>query len=162
LVLCYITNIPEKRDIGALQGSVTMEESKRALFCYLDCIELYTPDIQQGIEYYCGSLGLKVLWKSDSAAGLGMREGKTEIVLQNERREQNMDLKVDSVIEAVKEIEKAGGRILYGPFDIAIGKCAVVKDPWDNKYVVLDTTKGTYITDNEGNIIGQNAPSDTL
>jgi predicted enzyme related to lactoylglutathione lyase len=70
-----------------------------------------------------------------------------------------MDIKVDSVVEAVKEIEKAGGQIIYGPFDVPIGKCAVVKDPWNNKYVILDTTKGTYITDSEGNIIGQNKPS---
>lgn len=136
-----------------------MEIPKKSLFSYLDCIELYTPDIQQGIDYYCNNLGLKVLWKSDSSAGLGMNEGKTEIVIQNERKEQNMDIKVDSVIEAVKEIEKAGGQIIHGPFDITIGKCAVVKDPWGNKYVLLDTTKGTYITDNEGNIIGQNEPS---
>ena len=88
--------------------------------------------------------------------GLGMSEGITEIVIQNERKEQNIDIKVDSVVEAVKEIEKAGGQIIYGPFDIRIGKCAVVKDPWNNKYVILDTTKGTYITDNEGNVIGQN------
>ena len=73
----------------------------------MDCIEPYISDIQQGIEYYCNSLGLKVLWKSDSAAGLGMSEGLTEIVIQNERKEQNIDIKVDSVIEAVKEIEKA-------------------------------------------------------
>lgn len=131
---------------------------EKSLFSYLDCIELYTPDIKQGIEYYCGSLGLKVLWKSDTSAGLGMSEGKTEIVIQNERTEQNMDIKVDSVLEAVKEIEKAGGQIIYGPFDVPIGKCAVVKDPWNNKYVILDTTKGTYITDSEGNIIGQNKP----
>ena len=137
-----------------------MSTSKKTLFSYLDCIELYTPDIQQGIDYYCNSLGLKVLWKSDSQAGLGMSEGKTEIVIQNERKEQNIDIKVDSVIEAVKEIENAGGQIIYGPFDIRVGKCAVVKDPWNNKYVILDTTKGTYITDNEGNIIGQNKPSD--
>jgi lactoylglutathione lyase len=137
-----------------------METSKKPLFSYLDCIELYTPDIQQGIEYYCNKLGLKVLWKSDSQAGLGMSEGKTEIVIQNERKEQNMDIKVESVVEAVKEIEKAGGQVIYGPFDVAIGKCAVVKDPWNNKYVILDTTKGTYITDSEGNIIGQNKPSD--
>lgn len=135
-----------------------MNISKKTLFCYLDCVELYTPDIHQGIEYYCNSLGLKVLWKSDSQAGLGMSEGITEIVIQNERKEQNIDIKVDSVIEAVKEIEKAGGQIIYGPFDIRIGKCAVVKDPWNNKYVILDTTKGTYITDNEGNIIGQKTP----
>jgi len=44
--------------------------SKKTLFSYLDCIELYTPDILQGIEYYCNSLGLKVLWKSDSVQDL--------------------------------------------------------------------------------------------
>lgn len=137
-----------------------MDTPKQALFSFLDCIELYTPDMQQGIQYYCGSLGLKVLWKSDSAAGLGMREGMTEIVIQNERREQNVDIKVDSVIAAVRDIEKAGGQIVYGPFDIRIGKCAVVKDPWNNRYVILDSTKGTYITDNEGKIVGQNKPSD--
>jgi lactoylglutathione lyase len=136
-----------------------MDTSKKALLSYIDCIELYIPDLQQGLDYYCHCLGLKVLWKSDSAIGLGMGEGLTEIVLQNERQEQNIDIKVDSVIEAVKEIEKAGGQIIYGPFDIRIGKCAVVKDPWNNKYVILDTTKGTYITDHEGNIIGQNKPS---
>lgn len=141
-----------------LKGSALMDTSKKPLFSHIDCIELYTPDIQQGIEYYCNSLGLKVLWKSASEAGLGMSEGITEIVIQNQRKEQNIDIKVDSVIEAVKEIEKAGGQIIYGPFDIRIGKCAVVKDPWNNRYVILDTTKGTYITDHDGNIIGQNKP----
>jgi lactoylglutathione lyase len=136
-----------------------MDKPQKPLFDYVDCIELYTPDIQQGIKYYCGTLGLKVLWKSDSLVGLGMKEGKTEVVLQNERREMNVDFKVDSVTEAVKDIENAGGQVIYGPFDVAIGKCAVVQDPWGNRYVILDTTKGTYITDDEGNIIGQNSPS---
>ncbi len=130
----------------------------KSIFSYVDCIELYTPDIQKGIDYYCNNLGLKVIWKTESSVGLGMSEGITEVVLQNERKEMNVDFKVESVTEAVKDIEKAGGQILYGPFDIPIGKCAVVKDPWDNKYVILDTTKGTYITDEDGNIIGQNEP----
>src|SRR5690554_6082162 len=77
--------------------------------------------------------------------GLGMGDSKTEIVIQNERTEQFIDIKVDSVMDAAVEIEKAGGQILYGPFDIKIGKCAVVKDPWGNKYVILDHTKGTFI-----------------
>jgi lactoylglutathione lyase len=136
-----------------------MDNAKQAVFRYLDCVELYVPDIQKGIEYYCGGLGLRLLWKRATQAGLGMSEGKTEIVIQNERREQNMDMKVDSVVAAVKAIEKAGGRIVHGPFDIPIGKCAVVEDPWHNKYVILDTTKGTYVTDDEGNIVGRNEPS---
>jgi lactoylglutathione lyase len=130
----------------------------KSIFSYVDCIELYTPDIQKGIDYYCNNLGLKVIWKTESSVGLGMNEGITEVVLQNERKEMNVDFKVESVTKAVKDIEKAGGQILYGPFDIPIGKCAVVKDPWDNRYVILDTTKGTYITDEDGNIIGQNEP----
>ena len=139
-----------------------MDILKQPLFRYMDCIEFYVPNIQQGIEYYCNSLGLRVIWKSDTAAGLGMSEGITEILIQNERKFQSVDIKVDSVAAAVKEIERAGGQIVYGPFDVKIGKCAVVKDPWDNQYVILDTTKGTYITDEEGNIIGQNEPSNMV
>lgn len=39
-------------------------------------------------------------------------------------------------------------------FDIDIGKCAVVQDKWSNRYVILDMTKGQYVTDAEGNIFG--------
>ncbi|WP_102399030.1 VOC family protein [Haloimpatiens massiliensis] len=134
-----------------------MDILKQPLFRNIDCIQLYIPNIQQGIEYYCNSLGLRVIWKSDSAVGLGMSEGITEIVIQNERNTQEIDIKVDSVTDAI--IERAGDQIIYGPFDIKIGKCAVVRDPWNNQYVILDTTKGTFITDNEGNIIGQNEPA---
>lgn len=132
-----------------------MDILKQPLFRNIDCIQLYIPNIQQGIEYYCNSLGLRVIWKSDSAAGLGMRDGITEIVIQNERETQEIDIKVDSVTDAIIEIERAGGQIIHGPFDIKIGRCAVVCDPWNNQYVILDSTKGTFITDNEGNIIGQ-------
>jgi lactoylglutathione lyase len=105
---------------------------------------------------------VRIIWKSDSAVGLGMSEGITEIVIQNESNTQEFDIKVDSVTDAIIAIERAGGQIVYGPFDIKIGECAVVKDPWNNQYVILDATKGTFITDNEGNIIGQNEPSSNI
>ncbi len=84
-----------------------------------------------------------------------MGDKKTEVVIQNEDKWQEVDIKVDSVLKAVEEIKDAGGRIVNGPFDIKIGKCAVIKDPWNNKYVILDDSKGTFITDENGNIIGQ-------
>ncbi len=127
----------------------------KPLFQNIDCLQLYVPDLEAGIDYYCNQLGLKIIWKTKTAVGLGMEKGLAEIVLQNERREMEQDIKVDSVPEAVKKIEQAGGTILSGPFDIKIGQCAVVKDPWGNQYVILDTTKGTFITDDEGNILGQ-------
>lgn len=133
-----------------------MDILRKPLFKYVDCIQFYTPDLQEGMQYYCNSLGMKVIWKSDTSIGLGMSEGITEIVIQNERNAQEIDIKVESVIEAINDIEKAGGQIICGPFDIKIGKCAVVRDPWNNQYVILDSTKGTFITDDEGNIIGHN------
>lgn len=134
-----------------------MKNNHEPVFKNIDCIQFYVPDLQEGIKYYCDNLGLKVIWKTDTSIGLGMADGITEIVLQNERVCQEVDIKVNSVVESIEVIKKAGGQIIYGPFDIKIGKCAVVKDLWENEYVILDSTKGTFITDSDGNIIGQNS-----
>lgn len=128
------------------------------LFKNVDCIEFYVSDLQKGLDYYCSGLGLKVLWRTETAIGLGMANDVAEIVIQNEWERMEVDIKVDSVVDAVERIKAAGGEVVYGPFDIRIGKCAVVRDPWGNRHVILDTTKGTYITDGSGNIIGQAKP----
>ncbi|MFO7881052.1 MAG: VOC family protein [Kosmotogaceae bacterium] len=127
----------------------------KSLFKKVDCIRLYVSDLKKGRKYYEKTLGLKLIWQTEKAVGLGMDEDVTEIVLHNSDRKLEVDFKVDSVIDAIKEIEEAGGRVIIGPFDIKIGKCAVVKDLWNNEYVILDSTKGTFITDENGNIIGQ-------
>lgn len=132
-----------------------MERLRQPLFKSVDCVMLHVPDLQLGMDFYCNSLGLKVIWRSDTAVGLGMADDEAEIVLQTERRYQEVDIKVASVTQAVEEIRQAGGEIVYGPFDIRIGKCAVIRDPFGNEYVILDSTKGTFITDEDGNIIGQ-------
>ncbi|MCL2774755.1 MAG: VOC family protein [Oscillospiraceae bacterium] len=124
------------------------------LFTNVDCIELYVSDLDDGIKYYCGSLGLKFLWRAETSVGLGMENGVTEIVLQTDRKKMNVDFKVDSVAGSVKSIVEAGGKIIDGPFDIPIGKCAVIQDKWGNEYVILDMTKGKYITDESGNVTG--------
>ena len=125
-----------------------------SLFKGIDCVELYVPELEEGIKYYRDGMGLKVLWKTDTSVGMGMSEDITEIVLQNERIGMEIDIKVESVEYAVKKIIKAGGSVLCGPFDIPIGKCAVIKDKWNNEYVILDMSKGKYVTDEDGNVTG--------
>ena len=132
-----------------------METEQKTLFKNVDCIMFYVPDLQQGIDFYSNHLGLKVIWRTDSEIGFGMADNKTEIIIQNKENKQEVDIKVDSVIEAVETIEKAGRKIVFRPFDFKNGKSAVIKDPWGNKYVILDSTKGTFVTDNDGNNIGQ-------
>lgn len=124
------------------------------LFKNVDCIELYVSDLDDGIKYYCNSMGLKLLWRAETSAGLGMYNDVAEIVIQTDRKKINVDFKVDSVVDSIERITDAGGKIIYGPFDIPIGKCAVIQDKWENEYVILDMTKGKYVTDKSGNVIG--------
>jgi predicted enzyme related to lactoylglutathione lyase len=125
-----------------------------ALFKNIDCVELYVPDLEEGIKYYKDGMGLKLLWRTDTSAGLGMENDIAEILLQTERKHMMVDIKVESVIDSIDNIINAGGKVKYGPFDIPIGKCAVILDKWDNEYVILDMTKGRYTTDENGNVTG--------
>lgn len=55
-----------------------------------------------------------------------MENGTTEVVLQTDRKKMNVDFKVESVINSIDRIVNAGGKVIDGPFDIPIGKCAVI------------------------------------
>ena len=76
------------------------------------------------------------------------------MVLQTERLEPEVDLLVDSADEAAKRIQAAGGSVIVPPFDIPVGRCVVVADPWGNQLVLLDLSKGTYMTDDTGQVTG--------
>ena len=45
--------------------------------------------------------------------------------------------------------------ILGTPF----GRCVVVRDPWDNELVLLDTSKSLLESDSEGNVLGNTQPT---
>ncbi|MGH2685634.1 MAG: VOC family protein, partial [Actinomycetota bacterium] len=64
------------------------------------------------------------------------------------------DLTVKAVGPAVERFVRAGGRVVVEPFDITIGRCAVVADPWDNHLVILDNSNGYLVTDETGNVTG--------
>ena len=132
------------------------ERKQKSLFTKVDCFRLYVSDLEAGLKFYRDSLGLKLIWRTETAIGLGLDQDVTEIVIYNERLGQEVDLMVDSVENAVEVIKSSGGRVITGPFDIKIGKCAVIEDPWSNQYVILDSSKGTFITDEKGHVIGQN------
>src|SRR5207248_816376 len=84
-----------------------------------------------------------------------------ELVLQTERPGPETDLSVAEVSAAVERFVAAGGRVVVEPFDIAIGRCAVVADPWNNHLVILDNSKGHLVTDEAGNVTGVKRPEST-
>jgi len=89
---------------------------------------------------------------------LRLPDSDAELVLQTERPGPETDLTVENVGQAIERFVAAGGRVVVAPFDITIGRCAVVADPWDNHLVLLDNSKGRRTTDEEGNVTGTHGP----
>jgi len=63
-------------------------------------------------------------------------------------------------MEAARVISGAGGSVSVAPFDIRIGRCCVVRDPWGNELVLLDCSRGLLRTDERGNVTGNLPPAD--
>jgi predicted enzyme related to lactoylglutathione lyase len=124
----------------------------------VDCVRLYVPDLEAGLAFYRDKLGHELIWRTATAAGLRLPETDAELVIQSEEQRQEVDFLVDSAEAAAEMMERAGGRIIVPPFDIQIGRCVVVEDPWGNPLVLLDTSKGLLRTDSEGNVTGNIDP----
>ena len=62
--------------------------------------------------------------------------------------------KVESVPKALERFISSGRSVVEPASDIAIGRLAVVSDPWNNRLVLLDASKGQLQTDPEHNVTG--------
>jgi lactoylglutathione lyase len=120
----------------------------------VDCVRMYVPDLEAGLAFYRDRLGHELIWRTATAAGLRLPETDAELVIQTEEQRQEVDLLVDSADRAAEFVAQAGGKVIVPPFDIQIGRCVVVEDPWGNPLVLLDTSKGLLATDADGNVIG--------
>jgi len=111
----------------------------------IDCVMVRVEDLDAAVTYYRKVFGLRLHWRTGSQVGLGMSETDAEIVLHTDPdipREPTVHYLVDDVTLAVEQLAAPGCTILVAPFEIAIGKCAVVADPFGNVLHILDMTKG--------------------
>jgi predicted enzyme related to lactoylglutathione lyase len=111
----------------------------------IDCVMVKVDDLEAAARYYAEVLGLKCLWADGFSIGMGMPETDAEIVLHNDPdlpKEIAVHYLVDDVVTAAAELESKGCTIIAPPFDIAIGKCAVIQDPFGTILSILDMTKG--------------------
>ena len=129
--------------------------SDLALLRNVDAITIRVPDIDAGIRFYVDVLGHRMKWRNDTIgqAGLEMPDGDSEIVLTTTHRYEPNWL-VESADQAVDVFRSNGGQVIAEPVDIAVGRLGVVLDPFGNTLVVLDLSKGTYTTDDSGNVTG--------
>jgi lactoylglutathione lyase len=126
----------------------------KPLLLNVDCHSLPVADLDAAIQFYV-SLGHELIWRDSVAAGLRLPQSEAELVLHTDTRPIETDFRVDSVPEAVAAFVRAGGRLIRGPFEIRIGLCAVLADPWNNPIVILDTSKGLLKVDEHKNVVAR-------
>lgn len=111
----------------------------------IDCVMVYVADLPAAIAYYERVFGLRRLWQDEVSCGMGMSETDAEIVLHNNPALPNrveVDFLVDDVMVAFETLQREGCEIVVAPFEIVIGKCAVVRDPFGTVWPILDMSKG--------------------
>jgi predicted enzyme related to lactoylglutathione lyase len=118
-----------------------------------DCHSIPVADLDAALVFYRDGLGHELIRRDDSAAGLRLPDSDAELVLHTDERPIETDLLVASVPAAISRFVEAGGKVVAGPFEIRIGLCAMIEDPWQNRLVILDSSKGSLRTDAEGNVI---------
>jgi predicted enzyme related to lactoylglutathione lyase len=117
-------------------------------------VQVPVPDLDEGLGFYRDRLGHELVWRSETAAGLRLGDSGTELVLQTQRPEPEVDFLVDSVEAAAARVVRAGGAVLVGPVDIPVGRVVVVADPFGNPLTIVDLSRGRYVTDADGNVTG--------
>jgi predicted enzyme related to lactoylglutathione lyase len=121
----------------------------------VDAVTVGVPDLDTGIHFYVDVLGHRMKWRNDGIgqAGLELPDGDSEIVLTTEHGYEPNWL-VESVDAAVEVFRSNGGQVIAEPFDIPVGRLGVVLDPFGNALVLIDLSKGTYTTNESGDVTG--------
>jgi predicted enzyme related to lactoylglutathione lyase len=121
----------------------------------VDAVTFRVPNLEAGLAFYADKLGHTLNWRNDELgqAGLATPESDTEVVLTTDFAYEPNWL-VDSADDAARQIVAAGGSIVVAPFDIPVGRVAVVADPFGNHLVLIDLSKGLYETDEDGHVTG--------
>ena len=115
------------------------------MFRRVDAVTVPVPDLDTGLRFYAELLGHRVKWRNDAVgqAGLELPDGDSELVLTT-RQSYEPNWLVDGVDDAAGFLAGHGCELVAAPFDLPVGRAAVVRDPFGNNLVLVDLSKGTY------------------
>lgn len=100
-------------------------------------------DPETARDFYGRVLGMREVWSDVAEGSIGLRfpDSDAEIVLH---RMDSIPTKVDvtylveDVARAVETLQREGCTVIASPFDVAIGQCAVVIDPFGTPLSLID------------------------
>lgn len=133
----------QKQNNDIFLASSLMREQR--MLRKIDCVMIRVDDVEEAAAYYARVFGLRPQWSGDGSIGLAFSETDAEIVLHSDPHIPSaveVHYLVDDVVAAVAHFANQGCQVLVAPFDVTIGKCAVIKDPFGTRLCILDLTKG--------------------
>jgi predicted enzyme related to lactoylglutathione lyase len=113
----------------------------------IDCIMVKVDDVEKAREFYIRVFGMIPQWKdtfTPGAVGLRFPESDAEIVLHSIPDipvRVDVTYLVDDVIASVAALAAEGCSVIEPPFDVVMGKCAVIVDPFGTPMTIIDATK---------------------
>ena len=112
----------------------------------IDCVMIRVDDLNAARDFYSDVFGLKPVWQDEQTgqAGLLFPESDAEIVLHTDPDipgQVEVHYLVTDVVAAVQKYADQGCTILAEPFDVRMGKCAVIRDPFGTRLCLLDASK---------------------
>jgi predicted enzyme related to lactoylglutathione lyase len=111
----------------------------------IDCIMVKVDDLDRARNFYVRVFGMLPTWRDATSAGLKFPESDAEIVLHCIKEiptRVDVTYLVDNVDAAVEALKTEGCAVAAPPFEVAIGKCAVIIDPFGTPLTIIDMTKG--------------------
>ncbi len=115
------------------------------MFKKIDCVMIRVGDVAAAEKFYTDVFGLRLVWRDGGSVGLVFPESDAEIVLHSSRdipHKVEVHYLVDDVVSAVRTCQEKGCRMIAPPFDVLIGKCAVIEDPFGTTLCLLDLSSG--------------------
>lgn len=115
------------------------------MFKKIDCVMIRVDDLVAAEKFYAEVFGLKVGWRDGDSVGMLFPETDAEVVLHRKTEiphRVEVHYLVDDVVAAVETYASKGCRVVEPPFDVLIGKCAVIEDPFGTTLCLLDLSSG--------------------
>jgi predicted enzyme related to lactoylglutathione lyase len=129
----------------------------KPFFSKIDNHLLRVDDLDAAISFYRDKLGHPLIWRDEEAAGFALPQTDAELVVHL-RIGPETDMVVENADDAFAAFLAAGGEAVEQPFEIAVGRCARVRDPFGNVIVILDQSKGRLKTSPDGRVVGIEPP----
>jgi catechol 2,3-dioxygenase-like lactoylglutathione lyase family enzyme len=123
------------------------------IFLRVDAVVVRVPTVEEGLAFYRDGLGHELVWRRPDAAGLRMRDSRSELVLMT-MIDAETDLLVENLDDAIQSIKRAGGTVTVPPRDIDVGRIAGIRDPFGNVLTLVELSKGLYVTGPDGTVTG--------